>query len=134
MIKQLAHICIRTHSLAETARFYGDGMGLEKGFVFERRGEPFGFYLKVGQNTFIEVFQGTPGEEGNIRHVAIEVSDLDGVVARLREHGYEVTEKKLGADHSWQAWVTDPNGVRIEFHEYTEESCQRVGGTCVLPG
>jgi catechol 2,3-dioxygenase-like lactoylglutathione lyase family enzyme len=130
MIKQLAHICIHARDLNETLAFYADALGLEPRFAFEKDGERFGCYLHVGNNSFIEVFQGTPGDTGNIEHVAIEVDDLDAVVQRLRAHGLAVDDKKLGADNSWQAWVTDPNGVRIEFHEYTADSRQLTGGTC----
>ena len=130
MIRQLAHICIHAADLDETARFYCDALGLEKGFEFVRDGDPFGYYLKLGADTFIEVFRGTSGVEGNIRHVAIQVDDLDGLIVRIREHGYDVGDKKMGTDQSWQAWVTDPNGVRIEFHEYTEQSRQLTGGVC----
>ena len=132
MIKQLAHICIHTTDLEKTLGFYTEVLGLEKGFDFERKGACFGYYLKLGATTFIEVFPGEPGAVGNINHVAIEVEDMDGLIARLREHGVEVGEKTLGADHSWQVWITDPNGIRIEFHEYTDQSMQRVGGTCVV--
>lgn len=132
MVKQLAHICIRSTDLEKTRSFYLDALGLELGFEFERQGELFGYYIKLGNTTFIEVFKGEPGEVGNIQHVAIEVSDLDAVISRIRDHGYEVGDKTLGADHSWQAWVTDPSGIRIEFHEYTEESRQLVGGTCLV--
>lgn len=130
MIKQLAHICIHSESLSETLRFYQEGLGLEKGFEFIRDGELFGFYLKFGGNTFIEVFSGKSGEPGNIGHFALEVSSIDAVLERVKAAGYEVGEKKMGADHSWQAWLTDPSGVRIELHEYTAESLQLNGGTC----
>ncbi len=130
MIKQLAHICLHSHDLAETARFYCGALGLEKGFEFMRKGALFGFYLKLGNTTFIEVFQGEPGAPGNINHFAIEVDDIDAVLQQVRAHGYEAGEKKLGADHSWQAWLEDPDGVRIELHQYTDESLQRRGGTC----
>jgi catechol 2,3-dioxygenase-like lactoylglutathione lyase family enzyme len=132
MIKQLAHICIHTQDLEGTLRFYTEILGLELGFEFQRQGTRFGYYLKLGGTTFIEVFQGDPGEVGNINHVAMEVEDMDGLIARLKQHGVEVGDKKLGADHSWQVWITDPNGIRIEFHEYTPESMQLVGGTCVV--
>jgi hypothetical protein len=48
------------------------------------------------------------------------------------ENGYETTEKKLGSDQSWQIWTTDPNGVRIEFHQYTADSSQRTHNNCIL--
>lgn len=132
MIKQIAHICINTSDLRETERFYGEALGLEKKFEFVRHDAPFGFYLDLGNGTFIEVFRGETAPEGNIRHVAIQVEDLGGLVQRIRDCGYDVTDPKMGADHSWQAWVTDPNGVRIEFHEYTPESRQLVGGVCEM--
>jgi catechol 2,3-dioxygenase-like lactoylglutathione lyase family enzyme len=132
MIKQLAHICIRSTDLARTEAFYVEGLGMERFFDFERRGELFGFYLKAGANTFIEVFKGEPGEPGNINHVALEVSDMDALLERLRAKGFSHTEKKLGADQSWQAWLEDPNGVRIELHEYTADSSQLTRRTCVV--
>ncbi len=132
MIKQLAHICIRTTDLEKTRKFYCEGLGLEMGFDFVRDGEPFGYYLKLGNTTFIEVFKGEPGEVGNINHVAIEVDDIDVLMSRLQSLGYEVTEKKLGADQTWQCWVTDPSGIRIEFQQYTDESKQKVGGTAIV--
>ena len=130
MIRQLAHICIQTEDLDATRSFYLGALGLGLGFEFEKDGTPFGYYIKLGNNTFIEVFKGTPGDIGNIQHVAIEVSDLDALIRRIRDHGHEVEDKKLGADSSWQAWVSDPNGIRIEFHEYTADSRQLVGGKC----
>lgn len=130
MIKQLAHICILASDLEKTRLFYQDALGLKSGFEFEKDGDLFGYYIKVGNDTFIEVFKGDPGEVGNIQHVAIQVTNLDALVRRIREHGYEVSDRMLGPDRSWQAWVTDPNGVRIEFHEYTAESNQLTGDKC----
>lgn len=132
MIKQLAHVCIYSNDLAATDRFYMEGMGLERGYEFIKENELFGYYIKLGENTFIEVFKGEPGAEGNIKHIAIEVDNIDAIITRLRTHGYKVGDKSLGADHSWQAWTTDPDGVKIEFHEYTHESLQLNGGTCIV--
>ena len=63
---------------------------------------------------------------------ASKTDNIDAVRDRLIEKGYEVGEKKLGADHAYQAWVTDPSGVRIEFHEYTDKSTQLTGENCIL--
>lgn len=131
MVTQLAHICIHTSDLEKTARFYCEALGLERGFEFIKDGALFGYYLKLGNNTFIEVFKGDPGGIGNINHVAIQTDDIDSMIIRIKEHGYAIGEKTLGADDSWQVWTTDPNGVRIEFHQYTETSLQLNGGTCV---
>jgi glyoxylase I family protein len=132
MIKQLAHVCIFSTDLNATARFYLEGLGLERGFEFIKDDDLFGYYINLGGSTFIEVFKGEPGAEGNIKHLAIEVDDIDEIILRLRNHGYEVGDKSLEADHSWQAWTTDPDGVKIEFHEYTQDSLQLTGGTCLV--
>ena len=130
MINQLAHICIHSRDLEETGRFYFGALGLEKGFEFIKDDALFGYYIQLGNNTFIEVFQGDPGGVGNINHIAIQTDDIDAVIERVKEHGYDIGEKSLGADHSWQVWTADPSGVRIEFHQYTPESMQLIGGTC----
>jgi predicted enzyme related to lactoylglutathione lyase len=57
-----------------------------------------------------------------VLHWAVE--DFEGTVAALRKNGVEVTGAKPGMDHSWQAWIQDPDGNRIELHAYTPESWQ----------
>jgi catechol 2,3-dioxygenase-like lactoylglutathione lyase family enzyme len=132
MIKQLAHVCLHSEDLEETERFYCQGLGMEIAFEFERRGERCGYYLKAGSRSFIEVFRGHPGQVGNINHLALEVEDMDGLLSRLKEMGIPAGPRKLGADASWQAWLEDPDGVRIELHEYTPESSQLTGRRCCL--
>lgn len=130
MIKRLAHICIHSEDLAKTEKFYCDVLDLEKGFIFMKNDAPFGFYIRVGGDSFIEVFKGDPGAVGNIDHLAIETDDIDQVISKLRSNGFDATDKKLGCDKSWQSWTKDPSGVKIEFHQYTDESLQYRGGVC----
>ena len=135
MIKGLAHVCIAAMDLASAERFYCSGLGFRKVFDFIRGGEVIGFYLDVSANTFIEVFrQDQVRADGNcpIMHMCFEVSDIDEVSRHLKSHGYDVTEKTLGADQSWQTWTSDPTGVKIEFHQYTGKSSQVTGANCVL--
>lgn len=130
MITRLAHICIHTTHLEKTAAFYCDALGMERHFEFEKDSQPFGFYLDAGNGTFIEVFTGDPGKTGNIHHLALEVENIDAVIEQVRQHGFEIGEKSLGADDSWQAWMEDPNGVKIELQQYTPKSCQVIRRTC----
>lgn len=130
MIKRLAHICIHSEDLKETEKFYCAVLGLEKGFVFKKDDALFGFYIKLGGDSFIEVFKGDPGVVGNINHLAIETDDIDQVITKLRSNGCDASDKKLGVDKSWQSWTKDPSGVKIEFHQYTDESLQFRGGAC----
>ena len=130
MIKRLAHICIYSPDLQKTRWFYQELLGMDTIFEFRREDKVFGFYLGFGEQTFLEVFEGESSAPGNIQHMALEVVDIQAVVKKLRDAGVEVSEPMLGDDHSWQSWVTDPNGIRIEFHEYTNKSLQLHGGIC----
>ncbi|MCA9914993.1 MAG: VOC family protein, partial [Anaerolineae bacterium] len=110
--------------------FYCNILGMKKGFEFIKDGQPFGFYVEAGGTTFIEVFQ--QGEEANyerpiIKHLCLEVADIDAVIASVRSKGYEITDKKFAGDNSYQCWITDPSGVSIELMQYTEESSQLTG-------
>ena len=135
MIQGLAHVCIAANDLASTERFYCSGLGFNKAFDFIRGGEVIGFYLEVSEKTYIEVFrQDEVSVHSNcpIRHLCFEVCDIDEVSRHIKSQGYDVTEKELGADQSWQIWTTDPSGVRIEFHQYTEKSSQVTTRNCTL--
>lgn len=134
-IRRLAHVCIFSSDLARTERFYTEVLGLKTGFRFLRNGELFGFYLQVAEDQFVEVFhRADPAnfERVPIGHFCLEVESVADTHSHLRAAGIDVTEPKLGADHSWQCWCKDPDGTSIEFHEYTAESCQRTGRPCVV--
>ena len=57
MFKRVAHICIGSNDLKETERFYCDVLGMEKKFDFVKDDELYGYYIDVGDTTFIEVFK-----------------------------------------------------------------------------
>lgn len=135
MITGIAHVCLGATDLATTERFYCTALGFKKVFEFVRGGEPVGFYLEVTDKTYVEVFQQDAVEaqaNGPIRHICFETANIDAVRRSLEAEGCEATEKRLGADGSWQTWTTDPDGVRIEFHQYTPESSQVTGNDCIL--
>lgn len=130
--KQVAHVCIFAHDLDATRAFYEDVLGMDTAFNFLRDGKIFGFYLNAGGRSHVEVFQkdGTSFDETNqINHLCLEVEDLDAAIAHVRSKGIEPTKpKKKACDDTWQCWLTDPNGVKIELFEYTDQSAQFVGG------
>ena len=130
MINAIAHACLGSSDLAKTEQFYSEVLGLDVTFRFRKGDELIGMYFGVGRDTFLEVFKDTEGmihERLPIRHFCLEVQDIKALEARLGECKVEHTEPKLGCDQSWQLWCEDPDGIRIEFHEYTENSAQRTG-------
>ena len=127
-LKTIAHVCIKTSDLERTLDFYCGGLGLERQFDFTRGGRVIGFYLKLAERSFIEVFEAeevaAPGANAGLHHFCLETDDMTAVWERLAERGFAPGEVKTGADQSLQFWVTDPSGVRFEFHQYTGRSAQ----------
>ncbi|RWL82096.1 MAG: VOC family protein [Mesorhizobium sp.] len=130
-VRQLAHVCIFAHDLEATRSFYRDVLGMDKRFNFLRDGRIFGFYLDCGGRSHVEVFEkhvASYSDRNQINHLCLEVEDIDAAIAHIRSKGIEVTQKKLACDNTFQAWISDPNGVRIELFEYTAKSAQFTGG------
>ena len=135
MIKGFAHVCLSATDLAASERFYCCILGFKKVFDFIRKNLVIGFYLEVGQGDYLEIFQVDEIDvkaKGLIHHFCLEVDDIEQIRQRLIENGCEATEKKLGADQSWQIWTMDPSGVKIEFHQYTDCSSQVTHENCIL--
>lgn len=128
LIRGLAHVCFTVSDLQRSLDFYCGTLGLQPAFEFVRpTGERYGQYIHVGGRAFIELFEGGVAEraEGQpYRHVCLEVDDIEEAVRRLQERGVAVTDVKVGNDRSYQAWISDPDGNRIELHGYTPESKQ----------
>lgn len=130
MITGLAHICFVVSNLEESIAFYKDKLGLTPAFDFRNdKGEMTGIYLHIGGRNFIELFRGNPemSDKVSYKHFCLEVDDIQSTADEFRKNGVDVTEVKMGSDHSWQAWLADPDGNRIELHQYTSESKQNVG-------
>ncbi|NLX42479.1 MAG: VOC family protein [Chloroflexi bacterium] len=128
IISGLAHVCFTVSDLQASVDFYCGKLGMTKAFEFRRPdGTWHGQYIHAGGRNFIELFVGTLGEpaEGqSYRHICLEVADIEETVAVLRQRGAEVTEIKMGGDGSYQAWLADPDGNRIELHQYMPDSKQ----------
>ena len=124
----LAHICFIVSDLDRSAEFYRDKLGLRQAFELNlNEGAIRGLYFHVGGRTFIELFERRDKDKpvgGGSGHFCIEVADIEKTVSALRERGVEVSDVKLGVDNNYQAWITDPDGNRIELHQYTAESLQ----------
>ena len=128
MIKGFAHICFHVRDLEASIEYYGGKLGFAHGHDYlDENGTRHGVYLHIGGRSFIELFRGEPepcSGKQSYRHFCLEVDDIDATTARLRNQGVAVTPVKTGKDRSLQAWLTDPDGNRIELHGYTAESKQ----------
>ena len=128
---KLAHVCIETDDLEKTEKFY-KLIGMRRRFEFKNlQGELVGFYLAFDDKTYIEVIKTSkPKSDGNVRHFAVEVDDVDVIHGTLSAAGVSVTDKECCIDKNWMITCNDPNDIFIEFQQYTSDSFQLKGGVC----
>ncbi len=137
MIRHLAHLCFTTNNLDRITAFYRDSLGLAVKFRFAAADQSiFGIYIAAGDTTFLEFFdqqlaarqwggEPAPLTVGNrYGHFCFEVTGLAAFRESLIARGVDVGEIRTGLDGSFQAWLADPDGNRIELMEYTQCSAQ----------
>jgi len=56
-----------------------------------------------------------PGQRDFMINLAVD--DLDGIIARLDEHGVTITGREDGDANGRFAWFVDPAGIKIELWE-----------------
>jgi catechol 2,3-dioxygenase-like lactoylglutathione lyase family enzyme len=131
-ITSLAHVCIKTADLDATADFYCGALGLKRQFDFTRKGKLIGFYMKAGNTTFVEAFlesEVLPIDRHKmvLSHLCLETDDLRALHASLLARGLKPGPIVMGSDHALQFWMDDPNGMALEFQEYSADSSQLTG-------
>ncbi len=128
MITGLAHVCYTVSNLDASIDFYCSKLGMTEAFPFLKEdGTRFGVYIHAGGRNFIELFTGDLGDKADAqsyRHLCLEADDLEATVTELRARGVEVTDVVIGSDGTPQSWLEDPDGNRIELHQYTPQSKQ----------
>lgn len=128
MITGFAHTCFVVKDLDASIEYYQDKLGFSHAFDFiDDEGKRYGVYLHINGRVFFEMFVGEPEayrNEQSYKHICLEVDDIEATVEDLRGKGIDVTDPEMGSDGSWQSWLTDPDGNRMELHCYTADSKQ----------
>ena len=92
------------------------GLAIENSMVlFSWRGGREG---KAQGHTVWSIFPGDTkyfGEDGASFMINYRVKDLDAVLAALRKEGVKIAPKVEDTDYGRFAWITDPEGNRIEL-------------------
>ena len=95
-------------------------------------------YLEWMDGYFIELFHEVDARVDNpydpakfgYTHFSFVVDDIQAFYRELLDKGLEdaieVTPQR-NCDHTWALWFHDPDGNRIEVHQYTERSFQKIG-------
>jgi glyoxylase I family protein len=107
------HVSINVRDSDASVRFYTEILGLT--LRSDRPDFPFGgAWLDLGPQQLHLIEGEVPNDHG--QHFAIEVDDLDAVVAELRVVDVEVRDPNpVGTGR--QTFVHDPDGNTVELHE-----------------
>ena len=130
MITDLGHAAFAAHDLERALAFYAQ-LGIRESFrLHHPDGSLMLVYLHIAGDRFVEVFPGgpppDPDRKSSFMHLCLLTDDLHATVEQLRASGITIDrEPKLGLDHNWQAWISDPDGNKIELMQLAEESPQR---------
>ena len=81
-------------------------------------------YVALQENSDHSPRQDTPYTHDGINHIGFVVEDLEALMSRLREAGYEPTDASALEGHPWRrrAYFIDDNAFEWEFVEYVSES------------
>ncbi len=91
-------------------------------------------FIEVAPHQYIELFYNLGESKQDERklsnyygyqHLCLEVSDIHIARDAILKNGLMIDKDiTLGADYSYQLWVVDPDGNRIELMQYTDKSKQ----------
>ena len=126
-IKRLGHVCLGSRDLGKTLAFYRDILGCTIVHEFKTPEDwTYGLFLLVNNDTFLEFFhqQDRQQEGGLFRHMCFEVEDIHAFAGAMAQKGFSPEVIRGRTDGVLQFWVNDPDGNKVEFHQYDEQSVQ----------
>lgn len=153
MIKEIGHVSFKVKDMEASQKFYVEQMGFYKCFEIMKNPEGgeatprevvkdcgtfecdklWITYIQVSESQFIELFTSRPEDENlppnedriGYLHLAMIVEDIHSYRNEIVSRGVKIDiEPKMGMDGTWQMWIHDPDGNKIECMQYTDKSAQ----------
>jgi len=121
----LNHVGIAVDDMEESLAFYTETMGFEEAFsLTNAEGEVGLAYLRVSENTFVELGRANENTPAGLSHFGVQVADVEAVKAMYEGRGASPTDTRSGRTNAVLSDIFDPQRVRIELSEYPPESLQ----------
>jgi lactoylglutathione lyase len=118
------HVGLRVADLERSLAFY-TGLGYEVLGQVPETGFGSLTMLKLPDDEFVTVElvhdpRSGVVDPGGLNHMVVQVESMQATVARLTARGIEVEAPGSpdGAEDFWTAWITDPDGYRIELVQW----------------
>lgn len=117
MLLSLGHVTVRSADFDLTERFYCDLLGLRIG-PRPAIAVP-GRWFYIGDRAVLNVLPRTAeaatGAGGAFDHFALNAGDLPAFQKRFETAGQHFVSRRLAGSDTWQVFLTDPDGVRVEL-------------------
>jgi len=120
------HIGIRVFCLAKTRAFYEQlgfifivgPVGPEPVAIMEHpSGVNINFILNAAAPTDSNVLMDEPVKKAGFTHIALEVHDMDAVVAQLNQLAIKISEGPVVFPTGSSTFIRDPDMNVVEFHQ-----------------
>jgi catechol 2,3-dioxygenase-like lactoylglutathione lyase family enzyme len=126
VIYELNHVGARIRDLDASLAFYTETLGAEvvdRLFMTTARVDRVHLQLATGLVELLHHRDVDPDATYGLNHIGFMTDDLDGDYARLTGAGYaEISAPRVaGSGQGRLAFLADPNGVRVELLQRTEE-------------
>lgn len=117
MLLSLGHVTVLSADLERTERFYCGLLGMRIG---PRPAIPLpGHWYYLGNQAVVHVLPRrggiAQGAEGVIDHFAFDAVDRPAFERRLEAAGQPFESRRLADSGTWQIFLTDPDGARVEL-------------------
>ena len=155
LFKSIMHIAFFTDNMEDMLDFYQNKLGAKLKVLIRykeylhRNDRPehqriamkfpnkiFNAYLEIAPEQFLELFPKSENQGEHIKfneclgysHFSLLVDDIYKVKRCLIEKGVNIdTDITKGPSETYQMWITDPDGNRIEIMQFTDRSYQVIG-------
>lgn len=123
---RMNHVGVFAKNFDESYNFYTRTLGFREAFsIKDKDGKPTVTYLQINQDTFLELAPASGDRMPGVSHVGIRADDMTAAVSALRARGLKMDDPRTGASKAPLTSLIDPNGIRLEFLEFTPDSLQR---------
>ena len=120
----IAHLAVFVSNPEAARAFYQDLLGFEESFAVPKTaGSPARSFVKINDRQWVELIDAQTVGEGQLDHVAFYTSDVASMRSYLASRGVSVPDEiGRGPTGDRSFTVVDPDGHRIEFVEYLQDS------------
>ena len=117
MLLSLGHVTVRSADFDRTEHFYCGLLGLRRG---PRPAIPVpGRWFYLGDQAVLHVLPRSAAAqldvEALIDHFALNADDRPAFEQRLQAAGQPFESRRLADSGTWQIFLTDPDGARVEL-------------------